>query len=162
MAEKMLYALARYDEPSQTRFEACREALVSAGLVGLQTRGLPHHLTLASFAVEEEAAVRETLLTQARALAPIDLRIASIGLFGLRVLFLSPAPNERLTRLAHDLSPDDGWCAHTTMLIDEREPILRAIPLLADAFAPFDARIAGIDLYEFFPSRHIAYYPLSK
>lgn len=162
MDGKRLYALACYDEPSQARLETCRSALVRSGYIGEQTPNIPHHITLASFEAEKEAAVRETVRRLTAKTAPIDLRILSIGLFGLRVLFLSPAPNERLTELAHALAPDPGWVPHTTMFIDQRERVLQALPLLADTFVPFPARVSRIELYEFFPARHIASFPFAE
>ena len=52
------------------------------------------------------------------------------------------------------------WAAHTTLLMDEPEAILRAIPVAAEHFMPFRATIESLGVYEFFPERKIGEYPL--
>jgi hypothetical protein len=47
------------------------------------------------------------------------------------------------------------WAAYATILLDEPEKILRALPNVEENFKPFCAHIKSIGLYEFFPKRFI-------
>ena len=92
--------------------------------------------------------------------ACIDIKMDHIGLFGLSCLFIEPNINFELLGLQKKFFDDCGngihpWTAHATLLIDAPEAILKAIPLVAKIFQPFEARIESIALYEFFPARLI-------
>jgi len=72
-----------------------------------------------------------------------------------------------LLKLQQSLFPEYGngfhyWAAHATLLIDEPDVILKALPIVAENFKPFKARIESIALYEFFPKRLIKTYRLGQ
>ena len=56
MAESFLTLMADYDMVSQFRMDGWYNALQHAGFTGTQTPGLNHHISLATFPLEEEAA----------------------------------------------------------------------------------------------------------
>lgn len=65
-----------------------------------------------------------------------------------------------LLKLQQSFFPDCGngyhfWAAHATLLIDEPNMILKALPIVGENFKPFTARIESVALYEFFPARFI-------
>lgn len=41
------------------------------------------------------------------------------------------------------------------MLIDEKETIPKALPIVMDAFSSFSGKVTTLHLYEFWPARHI-------
>jgi len=86
--------------------------------------------------------------------------MAYVGLLGLKELFLAPNMNFELMKLQIYLFPGSGhgyhpWAAHGTILIDEPDSILKAVPLVAQRFSPFLARIESVAVYEFYPTRLI-------
>lgn len=159
MAER-LYWLAELDERAQARLEALYGKLRDRGFTGHQTRGIPYHLTLGSRAPEDEAGQAERLGALCRGIPAFDLRLGHLGLFGQTVLFLSPNPNEELLALLRTFFPECGkgdhdWSPHITLLMDEAESIGKALPVAAEAFEPFCARVEAVSLYAFFPKRLI-------
>lgn len=147
-----LCAMAVYDGPTQRRIEKIRESLTRAGLVGRQTKNLPHHITLGIFQPserEDALAAMEEALRQTRA---FPLAFNHVGVFGGgKVLFLAPDTTRELLTLKEHFGPSRGWTAHTTLLIHEPEEVCQALPLALEGFEPFEGRISGIQLYQFYP-----------
>ena len=159
MSEKALYLLATFDKETQAVFAGYEDLLLRSGFVGMQTKEIPYHFTLGSQSVAFEDQLLVALETCSD-MACIDIHLSHIGLFGLNVLFIEPNMNFELLSLQRKFFPDCGygihpWTAHATLLIEEPEAILKALPILAREFKPFNARIESVDLYEFFPARFI-------
>lgn len=166
MDEKHIYAIAQYDEDTQQRLAALYLKLVNKGFTGTQTKGIPYHITLGTFDVEDEALVQSRAQAAAAAMDAFTIRLAYIGLFGLNVLFLAPAVKYELLNLRHAIAPcrdsadEFPWVAHSTLLMDQPDAVHRAVPLVAEHFTPFRATIESIGVYEFYPERKIGVYPL--
>ena len=161
MAEQFLTLMADYCEADQRRMSVWYDALQNAGFTGNQTLGLHHHISLATFALEEEAAA--IALTQAIAsrFAPVNVAIRHVGVFpGGKVLFAAPDMSPELVALqaaCANSRPLNGyaWTPHTTMLMDEPEVIGRALPVLMQHFTPLMAKIDRLHLCAFWPTREI-------
>ena len=116
--------------------------------------------------MEDEVEVIRRAHDAAKAMNAFTIRMASMGLFGLNVLFIAPAVKQQLLDLLHAVVPGGGtadefpWVAHTTLLMDEPKVIHRAIPVAVKNFEPFRATIESIGIYEFSPERRIGIYPL--
>lgn len=167
MQDKLLYAIAVFDEETLKYMEGIQNVIKEAGIAGQQTPGIPHHITLASYDTSREEEIKELLEEVCSKTRSFDLAFNHIGLFGLRVMFLAPDVNYELLELHNKLDkssiPDSrGWTAHVTLLIDEDQNIQKAIPLAAQNFGYFKARIESVRLYEFFPSRFIGEYKLQQ
>jgi len=162
MQDKALYLLAEFDGETQKPLAEYFEVLSQNGFVGSQTKDIPYHFTLGSRGVEFENQMLDALEKICPETAAVDIHLDHIGLFGLNVLFAAPGMNCELLKLQQSFFPDCGdcsaWAAHATLLIDEPEIILRALPLVAKNFKPMKARIESVALYEFFPARLIARY----
>jgi len=165
--EKHIYAIAQYDEETQQRLSALYLKLVNKGYTGTQTKGIPYHVTLGTFDVEDEALVVSRARAAAAATDRFTLRLAAVGLFGLNVLFLVPAVKAELLNLRYAIAPcrdsadEYPWVAHTTLLMDDQPGVIQsAIPVVAEYFAPFRATVESIGVYEFFPERKIGIFPL--
>ena len=164
MEDKRIYLLAQFDEGTNKTLAEIYDKLVQAGLIGAQTKGIPYHFTLGSFDLDGESQVLERAQAVSHKTKAFDISLSHIGLFGLGVLFLAPSMNSELMNLHSDLVPDEEicgchqWVAHATILIDRPENIQAAIPIVAQSFSPFAARIISIAAYEFFPQKFLAEY----
>jgi 2'-5' RNA ligase len=160
MNNKSLYLLAQFDKKTQQILTGYDDILRQNGFVGNQTRNIPYHITLGERDTNCEDQLIDELKKICAGTACIDIHLSHIGLFGLGVLFISPDMNFELLTLQQKFFPHCGngaynWTAHATLLIDEPERILNALPIAAKNFTPFKARIESIALYEFFPIRFI-------
>ncbi len=160
MPKKALFLLAEFDEDSQHICTSLYDLLKAKGFRGRQSKHLPYHFTLGQFDLSKEASLPLLMDEIAKDTKQIDLRMNHLGLFGLEVLFLEPAVNIELLQLVRQFFPKEGlgkhqFVAHTTILKDKEDEILRALPILAKNFKPFHARIEILTLYEFFPVRLI-------
>ena len=166
MAEQFLTLMADLDDESQARMAGWYDALKSKGFTGVQTPGLPYHISLATFALDREETAAETARKAAAAFAPVPVHISHIGIFpGGRVLFGGPERSLRLDQLheACDLHPDPQrpWTPHVTILMEELDRICAAVPLLLREFRPFVGRIVRLHLCAFWPAREIISVPLT-
>ena len=128
--------------------------LNKAGFTGNQTPGLPYHISLASFPLDEERKAAELVQKVSEEYPAISVHISHIGIFSPgRVLFGAPELNTGLMRLhdACDKNADSNhpWTPHVTMLIDEPETISRAVPLFISVFSPFVGTITRLHLCAF-------------
>lgn len=159
MKDKFLYVIAQYDMETEQKLKEIQKILADNGFVGKQTPNLPNHITLGSFDVSQEILIKEKVKMVSKQFQKFDIKLNNIGLFGLDVLFIAPSVNHELLNLQqcfnHDFAEGLGWTAHTTMLIDDHQSILKAIPYVADNFKSFTGKIESISLYEFWPTRFI-------
>jgi len=158
--EKKLYILAELDEETQTQIKGIENIISENGLTGQQTKDIPYHITINSFSSNYEnelIKMIEDIKTKTR---KFSVSFSSLGLFGLKVLFLNPDVNINLVDLFNytkgkNLHEDDFLSAHTTLLIDESENIIKILPKITEKFQRISGIIKYISLYEFFPTRFI-------
>lgn len=160
MADKELYLLAQFDEVTEKKLEGYYEVLQEHGFVGKQTKNIPYHFTLGSYYTDYEEQLIHKMDEVCSNTYCIDFSLDHIGLFGLKVLFVEPNMNFELLNLQKSFFNNCGngyhpWSAHATILMDEPEVILRALPIVVDNFKAFKAQIKSVGLYEFFPTRFI-------
>ena len=160
MDSKALYVFAQFDEETQNILGEYHNILFQNGFTGSQTPNIPHHFTLGSRSIDCEQQMVEELGKICAETDCFDIKLDHIGLFGLKVLFVEPNMNFELLKLQQSFFPECGngchpWAAHATILMDEPEIILKAIPIVAENFKPFHAKIISVSLYEFFPKRFI-------
>jgi 2'-5' RNA ligase len=166
LEDRHLYVVAQFDAETDKKLNSLYLSLVNEGFTGTQTKGIPYHITLGTFAVEDEVEAIRRAHEAAGSLRAFTLRLSYLGLFGMNVLFIAPTVKRELLDLLHAVVPGGGtadeypWVAHTTLLMDEPEAIHRAIPVAARNFTPFRATVESIGIYEFFPERKIGIYPL--
>ena len=160
MTDRCLYLLAQFDKTTQEILAEYYDILERNGFIGSQTKNIPYHITLGKKEVEYEKQIISDLSIICANTDHIDIHLSHVGLFDLSVLFIAPDMNFELLTLQQKLFPHCGhgtyhWTAHVTLLIDEPEVILEALPVVSANFKPFKARIESIGLYEFFPKRFI-------
>ena len=161
MEEKRIYLLAEFDATTQRALaELCRE-IAAMGITGRQTPDLPYHFTLGSADPALEGPLLERLGAVCAVTPAFPIRLNHLGLFPPGVLFAAPAINAELLRLHDALFPGEpaagthNWVAHATLLIDEADVVERALPAVARAFSPIEARVERVGAYAFFPARFI-------
>lgn len=166
MAEQFLTLMADFEQPVQDMIGEWYGALQDAGFPGIQTHGLPFHISMATFPLEREQEAIELTKEVAAAFAPIDLHMSHVGLFpGVRTIFAAPEGNESLMALRRACGdePLNGypWTPHATILMDEKERVYQALPILMERFRPFMGKITHLHLCAFWPTREIITVPLT-
>ena len=167
MAEQFLTLMVDLDDDSQALMSGWYEGLKREGFVGTQTPGLPYHISLAAFPLDQEREAAELTEKAAGTFSAVPVHISHIGIFpGGKVLFGGPERNAGLDSL-HDAfeketDPDRPWTPHVTILIDEPDVICRAVPPLMKSFRPFTGRITRLHLCAFWPAREILSVSLGK
>ena len=167
MQEKFLCIIATFDKETQNILAGYYDILVQNGFTGNQTKNIPYHFTLGSYGVDCEKQLIDELDKICGETNRFEINLGYIGLFGLKVLFVAPNMNSELLKLQQSFFPDCGngyhpWAAHATLLLDEPEIIMKALPIVAEHFKPFKARIESVALYEFFPAKLIKNLTLNK
>ena len=166
MAESFLTLMADYCEKDQQLISIWYDTLQKAGFTGTQTPGLNHHISLATFPLEQEAEAIALTRAVAARFAPVDVAIRHVGIFpGGKVLFAAPDMSPELVALhdacASETSQGYPWTPHTTILIDEPETVCAALPVLIKSFYPFGGKVTRLHLCAFWPTREIASVELS-
>ena len=160
MAEQFLTLMADLDDEAQARMSGWYHSLQEAGFTGVQTPGLPYHISLSTFPLNQEKEAAEIARKAAAEYAPVPVHLSHIGLFaGGKVLFAAPEKDGELAALQaacrSDVPQQYPWTPHATILIDEPETVLAAMPVFLKAFVPFTARITRSHLCAFWPTREI-------
>lgn len=168
MEEKRTYLIARLDEAANRALSSIYNLLAAEGLRGTQVPDFPYHVTLGSFETEFEESVIESTRLVCRERVPFRIHLNHIGLFGENVLFLAPAASIELLSLHEALlfrqpAVDiHDWVPHVTLLMDEPENILKALPVAMRAFSPILSTISSIGVYEYSPPRFLQEFPFGQ
>lgn len=161
MAEQFLTLMADLDDESQACMRAWSEQLKKEGFFGTQTPGLPFHISLAAFSLDKEKEVICEMHRLAKEFSAIPVHISHIGMFaGGRVLFAAPDMKPaQLLRLREAIRVETSekypWTPHATIMIDEAEIIVKAVPHLLKVFHPFMGKVTRLHLCAFWPTREI-------
>jgi len=160
MLDKKLYLLAELDETSQLKIKEIEKIIIENEFIGKQTKGIPYHITLCSFTIEMENFLKDLLENLNKKFKKINIKFSSLGLFGLKVLFMNPNMNIKLIEIYNFLKEnsfekDYGLSAHTTLIIDDPENIIKILPKIVEKYEGLNGEIKYISLYEFFPVRFI-------
>ena len=161
MAEQFLTLMADLDRESQERMSGWYESLMKAGFTGVQTPGLPYHISMATFPPEQEEKAAEIMRKAAAGFAPVPVHISHIGMFaGGRILFGGPEKDAELSALREACKPESPeqhpWTPHVTILIDEPDRVYTALPIFVRDFVPFTGKITRLHLCAFWPTREVA------
>ena len=160
MAEEFLTLMADLDEDTQSCMSGWYDKLKEAGFSGVQTPGLPFHISMATFPLDKEEEAISVMQNAARKFSPVSVHISHIGIFaGGKVLFGAPERDEALNVL-HDACRSDSpqpypWTPHVTVMIDKPQVICAALPVLLQSFTPIVGKITRLHLCAFWPTREI-------
>lgn len=156
MESKALYVMAGYDDNTEKYLAGIQNKLYEQGFVGRQTKNIPQHITLGSFPVDKEEELKEMLQKLGDTQKAFEISFNHVGIFGgSNVLFVAPDSNKELLEMKEEFGESFGWTPHTTMIIDEPDVVLKALPIVMNEFTAFEGKITTVHLYEFWPTRHI-------
>lgn len=158
MADKALYILAGYDDKTEEYLSGIQNKLYEKGFSGTHTKNILQHITLGSYPVDKEKDLKDLLQRISATSKAFDVTFNHIGIFGgsnSNVLFIAPDSSKELLELKENFGESFGWTPHTTMIIDEPDVILKALPIVLNEFSSFGGKITTLHLYEFWPTRHI-------
>ena len=98
MAEQFLTLMADLSDEAQVRMSGWYQSLQEAGFTGVQTPGLPYHISLATFPLDQEKEAAEIARKAAAEFAPVPVHLSHIGMFaGGKVLFAAPEKDAELS-----------------------------------------------------------------
>lgn len=153
---KSLYILAGYDDNTENYLAGIQNKLYEEGFCGTHTKNIPQHITLGSYPVEKENDLIEMLNKLSQTVGSFEVTFNHIGIFnGSKVLFVAPDCSKKMLELKENFGDSTNWTPHTTMLIDEPEIVLKALPTVLKEFSSFGGKVTTLHLYEFWPTRHI-------
>ena len=161
MAGKALYILAGYDDRTEEQLSGIQERLYELGFSGTQTKNIPMHFTMGSYAADCEEELKERLGKVARTHRTFDVAFNHIGLFRLPendVLFVAPEVSREMLSLRDNFQASADpfpWSPHTTLLIDRPDRGHEATAAVLKEFSALAGKVTVLHLYEFFPARHI-------
>ena len=100
MAEQFLTLMADLDDEAQARLSGWYRSLQEAGFTGVQTPGLPYHISLSTFPLKQEEEAAGIARKAAADFAPVPVHFSHIGMFaGGKILFAAPEKDPELTAL---------------------------------------------------------------
>ena len=155
--EKFLTVFAVFDNDTQIKLKKLQDSVLKLGFEGSQTMDIPFHISLGSFPVECAENLIAKIKTVCSQEISFEIRLDKINHFNNSVLFIEPTVNTQLQNLhcVFDNNFADGfpWHAHTTIFCGATEQVSAAKEVLTNIFRPFNAKIIGIQLGEFFPTK---------
>lgn len=164
--EKFLTVFAVFDDNTQVKLQNLQNKILDLGYKGTQTMGIPFHITLGSFPLECEAELIEQIKDACLKNIQFDITLDKINNFGNTVLFAQPVMNDSLLNLHNIFNNNyaDGlpYHPHATIFCGTEEEFANAKELLSKIFQPINAKIVGIQMGEFFPTRMIIEEELCK
>ena len=162
MAEEFLTLMADLDDESQRILSGWYDKLRSKGFNGVQTPGLPFHISLACFSLDKEKEAVREMRELANLFSEIPVHISHIGLFaGGQVLYAAPDMNPSdLLKVRQAIKTETNekypWTPHCTIMIDDAAIVQKALPVVLEDFHPFMCKITKLHLCAFWPTREIA------
>ena len=163
---KFLTVFAVYDDDTQAILKKYQDSVINATYSGTQTMNIPFHVTLGSFPVEHEKELIDRIKLACNENFEFDINLSRVGHFNNKVLFIEPEYTEQLMNL-HALFDNNypygfPYHAHTTIFCGEEQQVIKAKAILTELFESRQAKIVGIQMGEFFPTRMIVARDLQK
>ena len=165
MAESFLCLMADLDEEIQKTMSGWYEDLKKEGFTGKQTDGLPYHISLATYPLDMEKELVESIKNIVAEFSKVPVYFSHIGIFpGGTVLFAGPERNPELDKLQEKcqmgVPQQYPFTPHATILIDDPEVVHAALPTVVKDFHPMTGKISRLHLCAFWPTREIAAFEL--
>ncbi len=171
--EPYLGVIALFDPETNHKFDQLNQILKRAGI---KTIDIPPHLTLGIYqgvTVNELGKWLEQVCTGRKR---IKLSLNHIGMFGAEVLFLAPKVTRELLSLHESLHAryddchgeigvhyslrNNNFVPHASLVVNDTEQVLKAVPVVIDNFHPIQGEIAAVGLYTFYPMKQLQVFEL--
>jgi len=160
MAEEIIVLMADLDDKSQEMLNNLYDTLLERDFKGQQTKGLPYHISIATFSLDKEREVIGLTKDICNKTSSFNIDVTGIKTFpGESILYASIANSEELLELRNKITietkEDYSWTPHITLLIDEPKIVEKALPIVQKSFRPFKANVTKLHLCAFWPTREI-------
>lgn len=158
-SDKFLTVFAVFDDETQRKLKKIQDDLLSLGEKGTQTMDIPFHISLGSFPLEDKELLKARIKKVCSENSEFYITLNKINHFDNKVLFIEPKKSKELKKLHNifDMNYADGlpYHAHTTLFCANKEQVIKAKKYLSKIFKPITAKITGIQMGEFFPTKMI-------
>ena len=159
--EKFITVMAILDDHTQAVFQGIQEELESKYGIDTKTRDIPYHITLGSYAVEDTQTIVDRIIEVAKRQKAFPIQFAGVTHFGNVVRFAEPVISAELLALHSHFDNDyangyPDWMPHATLYMhSEPTEIDMAEEMIAKVTGLSEAKIVGIELGEFWPTKKI-------
>ncbi len=159
--EKFITVMAIFDENTQKLLQSIQDELNEQYGLGTQTKGIPFHITLGSYATEETDAIISRIINLANNTRGVDVKFIGLNHFGNVVRYIEPEISEELIALHRHFDSDyangfDGWMPHATVYRHSEAKVIELSKQIVDKVGKLvNTKIVGIELGEFFPLKKI-------
>ncbi len=154
--EKFLTVYAVFDEDTQVLLSAWQNEILK-NYKGTQTMGIPFHISLGSFPVEQKQSLLNLIEIVGNDFSMFQVKIIKINTFEPSVLFVEPEYHPLLMELHTIFNGNyaDGYeyHAHATIFCGTQEEVKLSKEILEQSFYSISAWIKEIHLGEFFPPK---------
>lgn len=159
--EKFITVMAVLDDRTQEIMEDMAQNMLQQYGPDRKTKGIPYHISLGSYAPEDTEEIVERVKQVAEETKPFEIKILSMNHFGNKVRFLEPEMCDDLMKLHLHFDSDyangyPGWMPHATVYIHEEPQEIELTKELEEKIEFVKmAKVVGLELGEFFPTKHI-------
>lgn len=159
--EKFITVMAIFDEDTQKRLQSLGEDFEKQHGTDIKTKGIPFHITLGSYAVEETDEIVARITDVANSTKSFEVKFIGLKHFGNVVRYVVPEVSEELKNLHLHFDSDyangfNGWKPHVTVYRHSEPKEIELSKQIMDKLDEIEkARIVGIELGEFFPPKQI-------
>ena len=155
--DKFLTVYAVLDDESQKALTELQNQILKNFPNGTQTMGIPFHISLGSFPIDMEEELIERMKKLQNQMKPSSIELVGMDHFNYQVIFIKPKLTEELKtlHLAFQGNYSDGfsWVPHITLYCGKEEEGKEIINQFS--VSKRTAKIIGIEMGEFFPTRII-------
>lgn len=160
--EKFITVMAILDGESQKKFQELNEIMrQECGEKDGKTQGIPYHISLGSYAVEDTEEIVERMKQVCKQTKGFPIEFKGLQLLNKRIYIMKPEINDNLMDLHLHFDSDYAnnypeWLPHATVYISEEDMEFKLCwNILSRMQKMRNARIVGIELGEFFPAKFI-------
>lgn len=153
--------MAIFDDNTQEKLQSIQNDLEQQYGMDTKTKGIPFHITLGSYAVEETPDIVSRILDIASQTRSFGVKFIGLKHFGNVVRYMEPEIDRNLIDLHRHFDSDyangyNGWMPHATVYRHSEPKEIEISKQIVDKLEKLtNATIIGIELGEFFPPKKI-------
>lgn len=159
--EKFITVMAIFDDNTQAVLESIQNDLEQKYGEDTKTKGIPFHVTLGSYAVEDTEEIVTRITEVAKNTQRLNVKFLGLEHFGNMVRYIKPEISRELFDLHKHFDSDyangyPGWMPHATVYRHSEPMEIELSDVIKEKLRTLtNARIVGIELGEFFPPKKI-------
>ena len=159
--DKFITVMAIFDDDTQELMRNIQRDFESLYGIDTKTAGIPFHITLGSYAVEEADKIVSRIANVANQTERFNIKFIGLKHFGNLVRYIEPEISADLIKLHEHFDSDyangyDGWMPHVTVYRHNEPKEIELTKKIGDKLEKLtNSTIIGIELGEFFPAKRI-------